>query len=88
MRALKFITGHVIRYNEIYQMKNPHVDLEMLIKLGKKSKFHEKKAQKVDFRNFLDPFWGFALKQSSEFMIPTFHDSSLEPKITKCGDLL
>ena len=27
-------------------------------------------------------------KQSSEFMIPTFHDYSLEPKIAKCGDLL
>ena len=30
--------------------------------IGKKSKFHEKKAQKVDFINFLDPFWGFTLK--------------------------
>ena len=30
--------------------------------IGKKSNFHEKKAQKVDFRNYLDPFWGFTLK--------------------------
>ena len=28
----------------------------------KKSKFHEKKSQKVDFRNFLDSFRGFILK--------------------------
>ena len=27
-------------------------------------------------------------KQSSEFMIPAFHDYPLEPKITKCGYLL
>ena len=27
-------------------------------------------------------------KQASEFVIPTFHDYSLEPKITKCGDPL
>ena len=27
-----------------------------------KSKLHDKKTQKVDFRNFLDPFWGFPLK--------------------------
>ena len=40
----------------------------------------------MDFRNCLDPFWGFT--QSSEFMIPEFHNYSLEPKITKCGDLL
>ena len=39
-----------------YKKFNKHVDLEMLLKKGKKSKFHEKKAQKVDFRNFLDPF--------------------------------
>ena len=30
--------------------------------IGKISKFHEKKAQKVDFRICLDPFWGFTLK--------------------------
>ena len=47
-----------------------------------------KKAQAVDFWNLLDPFWGFTLKQSSEIMIPAFHDYSLELKITKCGDLL
>ena len=29
---------------------------------GEKSKFHEKEAQKVDFRIFLDPFWGFPLE--------------------------
>ena len=49
----------------------------------KKSKFHEKKAQKVDFRIFMDPFWGFTLKT-----VLGIHDYSLEPKITKCRDLL
>ena len=28
-----------------------HVKLEKLFEFGKKSKFHEKNAQKVDFRN-------------------------------------
>ena len=37
----------------------------------------------------LEIFWThFEVLQSSEFMISAFHDYSLEPKITKCGDLL
>ena len=40
MRALKFIRGHVIfklRYNEIYQMKPPQVDIKMLSNVLKDS---------------------------------------------------
>ena len=32
-----------------------------LFQYGEKPKFHEKKAQKVDFRKLLDPFWGFTI---------------------------
>ena len=42
MRALEFITGHVIfklRYNKIYQLKTTHVDdkWKKTIQFGKKS---------------------------------------------------
>ena len=40
MRALKFIRDHVIfnlRYNEIYQMKPPQVDIKMLSNVLKDS---------------------------------------------------
>ena len=44
--------------NNNYKKFNKHVvvGLKMLFQQGKKSKFNEKKAQKVDFRYFLDPF--------------------------------
>ena len=56
----------------------------MLSKYGKKNQnFMKKKAQKVDFRIFMDPFWGFTLKT-----VLGIHDYSLEPKITKCREIL
>ena len=36
----------------------------------------------------LEKIWTHFEVLHSEFMIPGFHDYSLEPKITKCGDLL
>ena len=45
----------------------------------------KKKLKKWTFENH---FWVLHKKQSPEFMIPTFHDYSLEPKITKCEDFL
>ena len=51
--------------------------LENGIWIGKKSKFHEKKAQKWT----LEFFW-------THFEVLRIHDYSLGPKITKCGDNL
>ena len=51
-------------------------------------KNYEKKAQKWTFEKFWTHFGVLHYKQSPEFMIPAFNDYSLEPKITKCGDLL
>jgi hypothetical protein len=44
-------------------------DLKMVYQCEKNIKFSWKKAQKVDFENFLDPFWGFELKT-----VPEIHD--------------
>ena len=44
--------------------------------------------KKWTFENFWTHFEVLYNKQSSEFVIPAFHDYSLGPKITKCGDPL
>ena len=51
-------------------------------------KNYEKRLKKWTFENSWTHFGVLHYKQSPEFMIPAFHDYSLEPKITKCGDLL
>ena len=57
--------------------------LENAISIVKrKSKFHGKRLKKWSLY-FLDPFLGFTLKT-----VLGIHDWPLEPKITKCGDLL
>ena len=48
----------------------------------------KKRLKKGTSEKFWAHFEVLYYKQSSEFMIPAFHDYSLEPKITKCGDLL
>ena len=48
----------------------------------------KKRLKEWTLENFWTHFEVLHYKQSSEFMIPTFHDCHLVPKITKCGDLL
>ena len=48
----------------------------------------KKRLKKWTFEKFWAHFEVLYYKQSSEFMIPAFHDYSLDPKITKCWDLL
>ena len=61
----------------------------MLFRLGKKSKLNEKRPKKWTLEIFWTPFEFLNQKAKKlKFMIPAFHDYSLETKITKCGDLL
>ena len=46
----------------------------------------KKRLKKWTFEKFWAHFEVLYYKQSSEFVIPTFHDYSLDPKIRKCGD--
>ena len=48
----------------------------------------KKKLKKWTFEIFWTHFEVLYYKQSSEFVIPAFHDNLLGPKITKCGDPL
>ena len=57
--------------------------------MGEKIKIlRKKKLKKWTFEKFWTHFEVLYNKQSSEFVIPAFHDYSLGPKITKCGDPL
>ena len=82
------LMNFLVKYDN-YKKFNKHVELEMLLKIGGGIKISWKKDSKSGLQNFFGPILRFFTKnQSSELMIPAFHDYSLEPKMTKCGDLL